>query len=68
MTEERDTEPGDPSWLGKDYPVKTPAELALENAKPREVVRSFADRWGKYWIVVPIMLAAVAGLYRLLFH
>lgn len=69
MTDERDTDPGfDPTWLGKNYPPKTPAELALEDAKPREKMRGFADRWGSPWFLIPIVIAAIAGLYRLLFH
>lgn len=59
---------GDPTWLGPDYPAKTPAELALEDAKPREQVRSFADRYGSPWLLIPVALAAIFGLYKLLIH
>lgn len=73
MTDERDTDPnvareGDPTWLGPDYPVKTPAELALEDAQPRVKVRSFADRWGSPWLLIPLGLVLLAGFYKLLFH
>jgi len=69
VSDDRDTDPGaDPTWLGKDYPPKTPAELACENAKPREVVRGFADRWGSPWIVVPIGAALLGGLLCLFKH